>query len=164
MSTTTGKQARLRRALIVERVLLSNECSLHTPPALVAKLKEYTGQAITQSQMVGLEPMTASFVMDGSIGEVRKACGKGYSQLIDVVVTDSGLIGDSGAQYTHTYAYATKVKSITPDTGDSGKEACTVELYVHAYSFSSDGELIDEVDSRTGKIMIGGHVIIEAGS
>lgn len=157
-----GKQVRLQRSVIIEALPISAEVDSHTPPAIVAKMKEFNGQAIPVSMMTGIEAMTSTIKIGGSVAATKMVCGKGYTQLIDIIVTDIGTIGNNGIPYAHTYIYAAKVKSITPDTTDEGGEGASIELSVHAYEFKFDGKTIDEIDSRTGKIMIGGHTIVEA--
>lgn len=157
-----GKQSRLQRTVIANNIPFSRECSSHTPPAIVAKLKEYSGQAIVTTMMTGIEKMEATLKFEGSVAMVRQRLGEGYTSLIDIIVTDIGLIGDNGLRYAHTYIYAAKVASITPDTGDDGTEACEVKLTCHAYEFKMDGVTVDEIDSRTGAITLGGTVIVPA--
>ena len=158
----TGKQARLSRSVIINAVPLSRECSSHTPPTIAAKMKEYSGQAIPVEMMIGLEKMEAKIKLAGSVAIARVALGKGFSELIDIVITDIGLIGSDGLKYAHTYIYAANVKSITPETSDDGTEGCEITLSVASYEFKFDGVTIDEIDSRTGKIMLGQNTIVEA--
>ena len=158
----TGLQARLSRSLIVDTLPLSNVVTEHTAPALVAKMKSYSGQAIPTEQMVGLEQMTASFKLAGSVAAAKMALGKGFTQLIDVIVSDSGNIGDNGVKYVHTYVYAVRVKSITPVTDADGSDGADIELSVTSYEYKFNGVTVDEVNARTGKIVIGGFTHVEA--
>lgn len=157
-----GNQSRLQRSLIVNGIPLSRGCENHTPPTITARMREYKGQAIPVEIMAGVEKMEAKFKMSGSIAATRLALGEGYASLIDIVVSDVGLIGNNGARYAHTYVYAAKVKSIAPATGDDGEESAEVTLSVASYEFKMDGVTIDEIDGRTGKLMIGGQTIVEA--
>lgn len=157
-----GNQARLQRSVIINNLVLSRQCSDHTPPAIVARMKEYNGQAIPTEMMVGIEKMESTIVLAGSVAAARMSLGAGFTGLIDIVVTDIGLIGDDGDKYTHTYVYAAKVKSITPQTDGDGAEGAEVALSVHSYEFKFNGVTVDEIDSRTGKVLLGGNLVVPA--
>ena len=157
-----GKQARLQRSLIIEGVPLSTVCYDHTPPAITARTKEYTGQAIVTEKMVGVEKLEAKFKLNGSVALTRNLLGKGYNQLIDIIVTDIGNIGNNGLPYAHTYIYSANVKSIVPDTPEDGGEGCEVTLSLTTYEFKFDGKTIDEIDGITGLVMLGGNIIVPA--
>ncbi|EGR0199581.1 phage major tail tube protein [Vibrio parahaemolyticus] len=154
-------QTRLRRTIVIDNLLLTNEVKDHTPPAITTRNKDSEGQAIIAEQMVGIEKLEAKFNLIGSIEEVRKAVGAGYAKLIDIVVTDTGLNGSNGKSYTHTYIYSTKVKGITPATGADGEEAIEVTLSPQTYTMKADGTTLDYVDVDTLALTIGGHVILE---
>ncbi|EJZ9093463.1 phage major tail tube protein [Vibrio parahaemolyticus] len=155
-------QTRLRRTIVIDNLLLTNEVKDHTPPTITTRTKDSEGQAIVAEQMVGIEKLEAKFSLIGSIEEVRKALGGGFTKLIDIVVTDTGLNGSNGDKYTHTYIYSTKVKAITPTTGSDGAEEIEVTLSPQTYTMKADSKVVDYVDVDTLALTIGGHVILDA--
>lgn len=155
-------QSRLRRTIVIDNLLLTNEVKDHTPPALTIRTKDSEGQAIIAEMMVGIEKLEAKFSIIGSIGEVKRAIGSGFTRLIDIVVTDSGLEGSNGERYTHTYIYSAKVKGITPATGADGSEEVEVALSPQSYTMKVNGQIVDYVDVDTLALTIGGHVVLDA--
>ena len=154
-------QSRIRRSIVIDNLLLTNEVKDHTPPPITQRTKDSEGQAIIAEMMVGIEKLEAKFTLTGSVEEVRKALGGGFARLVDIVVTDAGLNGSNGDKYTHTYIYSAKVKGITPTTGSDGAEEIEVTLSPQTYTMKANGQTLDYVDVDTLALTIGGHVILE---
>lgn len=151
-----AKRIRLRLTALAQGLPLANEIVDFTPPEVNAKTESNEGQFVASEDIVGYEALTWSMKVQCERYLLMPLLGKFIAQDALVNVTERGKNQD-GVSYVVNYTMGGPIKSIKQDPVKMGeKPVCTIEGTAKAFKEIDNGILNYDIDTRTGKTIIGG--------
>lgn len=151
-----AKRIRLRLSALVGGIPLANEIVEFTPPEVNAKTDSNEGQFVASEDIVGYEALTWTLKVQAERYMIMPVLGKFLAGDAMVNVTERGKNQD-GVNYVVNYTMGGVIKSIKQDTVKMGeKPVCTIEGTAKAFKEIDNGMLNYDIDTRTGKTIIGG--------
>ncbi|MGL4223824.1 MAG: phage major tail tube protein [Vibrio sp.] len=147
---------RLRLSALVEAVPLMNEIIEFTPPEFNTKTAANEGGLFGSEDVVGFEPLKWSMKVRGDHKLLQLALGKYFMDNAQVNVIENGR-DTLTVVYAETYSMYGPITSIKKDTVKMGeKPSCTIEGTCKAYKLIDTGVTIHDINTETGKCVVGG--------
>ena len=147
---------RMRISAQVESVPLANEIIEITPPEIKTKTAANEGQFVASEDVVGIEKLSWSIKVRGEHGQLTAAIGRYLMGNAQINVVEKGKSVEN-VPYVEEYSMYGPITAVKKDSIKAGeKPTVTIEGTCKAYKQTDTGTVVHDIDTRTGKTIIGG--------
>ncbi|MEZ8095774.1 phage major tail tube protein [Photobacterium swingsii] len=148
---------RIRVSAQVESVPLVNEIVEFTPPEVKTKTVANEGQFVASEDVVGIEALKWTLKVRGEHGKIKTAIGRYLMGNAQINVEEKGKTTEN-VPYSVEHSLFGPITSVKAEPYKHGeKPTVTIEGTCKAWKETDTGKVVNDIDTRTGKTIVGGH-------